>query len=420
MHVTEVLVVVIVSVVGSLFVLLGPRNAPAILVADSIIVEILHALSSSRLEYVPWLVTGVVVLLVAWRRPERDAPPKSVGLGLLAFLYALWAVVVCLVHLPSDRPYLVGIPFVLLVTFWALPRLVSVRTMAGPFVQLLGTTAVAGAVLALSAGVAALHFHIGYVVPVGHRHLLAWQWPFANKNTLGYLEAWAVPAAAGLAVITPGGGRALWWLVALMAAAGLGFSYARTAWIAAVVGVLLLAIGRWRWSGVVGVLVVGLIGAAAVIKKAGLKRLTALWAHGLSGRGGLWRAALTVTRHHPVFGVGPGNSPAALAPYVPPAFRGLTPHDAILETLVELGIPGLILLAGVVIMAIRVAVLRAPTWQHGWALIALLGAGLTEMLAESAFFGGVSFEDYLVTALLAAVVAWSGNGMGARARRSGR
>ncbi len=420
MLVTEALVVVIVSVIGSLLVFLRPANAPAVLVADSIIVEILHAVSSSNLEYIPWLVTGLVVLLVAWRRPQRDAGSRSVGLGLFAFLYALWAVVVCLLHLPSDRTYLVGIPFVLLVTFWALPRLMSAHEATGPFVQLLTTTAVAGAVLAASAGIAALHSHIGFVVPVGHRHLLAWQWPFANKNTLGYLEAWAVPAAAGLAVITPGAGRALWWLVALVAAAGLGFSYARTAWIAAVVGVLLLAIGRWRWGGLLGVIVVGLLGAAAVIKKAGLKRLEALWGHGLSGRTGLWRAALTVTRHHPLFGVGPGNSPAALAPYVPPSFRGLTPHDAILETLVELGIPGVLLLLGVVIMAVRAAVRRAPTWQHGWAWIALLGAGLTEMLAESAFFGGISFEDYLVTALLAAVAMWRGPGMGARARRSRR
>ncbi|MGC8489839.1 MAG: hypothetical protein ACP5QO_16680, partial [Clostridia bacterium] len=243
---TEVVVLVILlGVAGGLVVLLRPLAAPGVLVAESIIVEIVHASSPSALQYIPWLVSGLAVLVVAWRRTPRDAPAHSAGMGLFALAYGIWAVVVCLVHWPSDRTYLVGIPFVLLVVFWGVPRMVSVREASYPFLQLLAVTAVSGSVLALAAGLAALTRHVGYVVPVGHHHLLAWQWPFANKNTLGFLEAWAVPSAAALAVMSPGPGRALWWIPAMLAVLGLGFSYARTAWIAAVAGILILAIGRW-------------------------------------------------------------------------------------------------------------------------------------------------------------------------------
>src|SRR5579875_3567426 len=338
-QVTLVVVVILLAIVGGLVVLARPLAAPAILVADSVILEMIHAASPTSLQYVPWMVAGLTTLLVAWRRTPRDAPAHSVSIGLFALLYGIWVIVVSLVHWPTDRTYLVGVPFVLLVVFWGLPRLVTVRDASVPFLQLIAVTALAGGMLAVAAGLAAVTRHVGFVVPVGHRHLLAWQWPFANKNTLGFLEAWAVPSAAGLAIISPGLGRYGWWLVAVVAALGLGFSYARTAWIAAVVGVLILAVGRWGWKGLLGVVVVGLGGAAVVVKKTGMRRLSALWGHGLSGRGGLWRAAWLVAHRHRVFGVGPGNSPAALEPFVRVAYRGLTPHDAFLETLVELGIP---------------------------------------------------------------------------------
>lgn len=411
------LFVALTTVAGAVVVWAAPGIAPAVLAADSVVVEVIHAYRPTAIQYLPWIAAAAVVMWVALRRSRRDAVAPNMALAAAAAAYGLWVLAVSLVHWPSDRLYAIGIPGALVVLFWALPRLVTVRTTETTFRQLLATTAAAGAILAVTAGSAALVRHIGFVVPVGHRTLLAWQWPFANKNTLGFLEAWAVPAAVALAVLSRGWARLGWWGVALVAGFGLVFSYARTGWIAAAVGVLVLAMGTWRWRGVTGVLAALAVGAAVLVKKDGIRRLTNLWAHGLSGRAGLWRASLTVGVHHWLFGVGPGNSPAALAPLVAPVFRGLTPSNAYLETLVELGVVGLVLLLVAVAVALKAAIAHAPTRPLGWAWLALLAAGLTEQLAESGFLGGLSFEDYLFTALLASVMVWQGAGMAARRRR---
>jgi putative inorganic carbon (HCO3(-)) transporter len=250
-------------------------------------------------------------------------------------------------------------------------------------------------------------------VPVGGRTLLAWQWPFANKNTLGYLGALGVPAAAALALDARGGARAGWTAVLLVDLVGLGMSYARTGWIAAAVGLVVLILGLARGRARVGLLAALAAAAALVVVKTGATRLDALWGHGLSGRGGLWAAALAVFRQHPLLGVGPGNAPTALAPYVSAAYRGLTPHDGALETLVELGLPGLVLAGGAVVAALVRAIRVRGGTPLFWVWLALLLAALTEQVAESAFFGGVSFEDYLLSALVASVVGWErGRGLG--------
>jgi len=400
---------------------LSPRAAAGVLATDSVLVEVIHAFQPTAVQYLPWLGAGLAVL--AWAVLHRRAGRAAFepALGWAAALYAAWVLIVALVHWPTDRTYAVGVPLALLVVFWAVPR-ASVnrrdRSADTIFRQLVGVTAVMGALLAVTAGGAALLRHVGFVVPVGHHTLLAWQWPFANKNTLGYLEAWAVPAAAAMgATLGAPNRRPLWWFVFVLALGGLVFSYARTAWIAAVVGLLVLAVGQWRWRGAGAVAVVLVAGAAILVKRDGVSRLTALWRHGLSGRAGLWRAAFTVGLHHWMFGVGPGNSPAALMAYVAPAFRGLTPSDAYLETWVELGAMGLLLLLVVVVAAVAAAVRRAPDRRVLWAWLALLGAGLTEQVAESAFLGGLSFEDYLFTALLGSVIVWQGLGIATSSTR---
>jgi O-antigen ligase len=399
---------------------LKPRAAAGILAADSILVEVIHAFRPTAVQYLPWLAAGLAVLVYAVVKGHRTGA-ANLTLGLLALLYAAWVVVVALIHWPSDRTYALGVPLALGVVFWAVPRVSATRRDGSAetiFRQLVAVTALSGALFAVTGGAAALVRHVGFLVPVGHHTLLAWQWPFADKNTLGYLEAWAVPAAAAMAAgLGAATRRPLWWGVFVLALIGLLFSYARTAWIAAVVGLLVLAVGHWRWRGAAGVALTLLVGAAALVKRDGVRRLAALWGHGLSGRAGLWRAAFRVGLHHWLFGVGPGNSPAALMAYVPPAFRGLTPSDAYLETWVELGAIGLLLFLAVVGTALSVALRRAPDRRMLWAWLALLAAGLTEQVAESAFLGGLSFEDYLFTALLGSVMVWQGLGLAERQRR---
>lgn len=410
---------VAVVVVSCALMVFEPGWAPGVLVADSVAVEVVHGAVPAAWQYAPWLFPAAILVLVVWFRRRRFRPPPETAVAWAAGLYAAWvALSGALNWRTGDLRYAVGVPFVLLVLFWALPRVAAERRTA-PFVQLLRVVALAMAVLSAAAGVAALSAHVGYVVPVGRRQLLAWQWPFANKNTLGYLGALGVPAAAALALDARGTARLGWAGVLLVDLVGLGMSYARTGWIAAAVGLVVMVATLARGRARVGLLAVFAAVLALVVVKTGTARLDALWGHGLSGRGGLWEAALVVFRQHPLLGVGPGNAPQALAPYVPAAYRGLTPHDGALETLVELGLPGLVL----VVAAVVGAVVRAVRVRGGtplfWAWLGLLFAALTEQVAESAFFGGVSFEDYLLTALVASVVTWERGRMPSFRREGG-
>ncbi len=390
--------------IGSAAIIGWRRNwAFGTLAADSIWVEVVHAHTDSHWQYAPWLIPAAAVLLLALKAGGRVHWSPLVAWGAV---YTAWVVLVALVHHASgDLNYAAGVPVVMATGLWALPR---VHQEAGgrPWHQLLMVLAGATALLSLAAGVAAVKFHQGFPVPVGSHTLLAWQWPFANKNTLGFLTAFGVPAAAILLVEGTERPRWLWWAAGILSVMGLALSYSRTGWIAAAVGVLVVAAVVFGRRGVLWVLGGAAAALGLVTAKTGLHRLLALFKHGLSGRTLLWRAALSVARSHWLFGVGPGQSPGAMAPYVPRAYVGLTPSNGPLETLVEVGIVGLLLWAAVVAAAIAAAWQRATSVRHFGLWLALLVAGLVEQLAESSFLGGISFEDYLFLAVVAVVLCW--------------
>lgn len=322
-------------------------------------------------------------------------------------LYAFYVLAVSASTVVSIRPllslrYLVGVPVVLAVTAIALPALWVKKWLT--LQDVLAGMAGAGLVLTVVAGTAALGFHQGFAVPVGHRQLLAWEWPFANKNTLGMLLVFSVPSALGLALdreLSPGV-RRIWAAVTLVTLAGVFFSYARSAWIAVLVALVLLLVvrlgrrGVWTVAG--GLAVFGVLAVAAT----GLKRWEHLWAHGLSGRLGLWQAALNVLVKRPWFGVGPGNSPLAIRPYVPAAYAGLSPHDTLLRTAVELGLVGLALWTAIVLGGLYGLFLsrRAHRNWTFWVLGAVALASLAQQMVESLLFGGVSFGDFFFTVLI--------------------
>lgn len=395
----------LIGLLSAAVVLWRPAWAFGTLVAASIWVEVVHAGTASHWQYVPWLVPAFVVLVQA----ARAGPWRIRWEPLVAWsaAYGVWVVLVAVVHHGTgDLNYAAGVPVVLVTALVALPR-VHAQVGGRPWHQLLMVLAGATGLLSLAAGVAALGFHQGFPVPVGSHTLLAWQWPFANKNTLGFLTAFGVPAAAIL-LVEREEPRWLWWVAGILSVMGLALSYSRTGWIAAAVGVLVVAGVVYGRRGVLWAVAGVVVALGLVTAKTGVHRLINLFKHGLSGRTLLWRAALRVARSHWLAGVGPGQSPTAMAPYVPPAFVGLTPSNGPLETLVELGLVGLLLWAAVVAAAIVAAWQRATSVRHFGLWLALLVAGLVEQLAESSFLGGISFEDYLFLAVLAVVVSWRG------------
>ena len=106
------------------------------------------------------------------------------------------------------------------------------------------------------------------------------------------------------------------------------------------------------------------------------QRFADLWQNGpnkesMDSRLVIWQGNLVVFQHHPIFGVGPGRSPAALAVNAPEV-ANKSPHNIFLTCLSEMGLPGLLFFTlfyfGTLRLAWRMTRFRvAETWPSaGW------------------------------------------------------
>ncbi len=415
------------AVVGGSLGFSRPQWGWLLLVIAAVVVEIIHAFSPRIEQYFPFVGVGVGVFarsLPEWRTwwPYIRTRP-SPYIWFLLYLLVIFVATGVAIDPKISLRYAVGVPAVLWITTIYIPRLahdgaITIGRLAQSF-------AVIGAFLALFAGIAALVFHSGFPVPVGRRTILAWQWPFANKNTLGMMMTFAVPAAFGLIFhprqmswTTRGVSIALFMMVAL----GDALSYSRSGWIAAAIGIGVFVMAYFGRRGFIGMVIAVPLAFIALVLKTGIHRWELLWHKGLNGRTVLWRAGFRALQHHWWFGVGPGNSPQAILPYVPQVYAGVTPQDSILRTSVELGLVGLaiwfiIVVGGVLRTAGQFWVARrsvAMRWEVTM-VGALLLATLAQQMVESLFMGGVSFGDFYFTLIISWV--WLMDFRGRRNRR---
>ncbi len=405
------LVTGIFSVTGLGLGLWKPRLSWIWFMMAAVGVEIIHAFHPGVAQYGPWIGVGLGTFLVELKHWQQQWDWIRQNVHYLWWALGYLVVLAIATFLGIDRSvsirYAVGVPAVLWVVAVYMPQLVRQGQLSA--VKIIQSWAFLGAIFSVSAGIAAIAFHSGFPVPVGHRVILAWQWPFANKNTLGLLMALAVPAAFGL-IFYPGnqwGGRGLAIAVTILVLMGDALSYSRSGWIASLIGMGVFTLTYFGRRGFIG-MVIGIPGAAILlVLKTGLKRWTLLWDKGLNGRIVLWKAGLSALHNRWWFGVGPGNSPQALLPYVPRIYAGLTPQDSIMRTAVELGLIGLgiwlIIVVGAVVK-ISLAFWRAkdrrlPRWTTSM-VGALLLATLAQQMVESAFLGGISFGDFFFTFLI--------------------
>ena len=127
-----------------------------------------------------------------------------------------------------------------------------------------------------------------------------------------------------------------------------------------------------------------------------------------TSRGSIWSASLAAIAARPLTGYGPGANAEALVPYLTgpnEVYRGLTSHSTWLRTALEMGIPALVFLIGIVLAA-GVVVLRdlrrnrylAEPWSA--ALIASAIALVVGQLTETLLLGGLTFASlYWATAI---------------------
>ncbi len=200
---------------------------------------------------------------------------------------------------------------------------------------------------------------------------------FALANSLaGVLATWLVVALAVLVSgprdamrdeATPR--RAVAW-GKLAAVAGLAvclvLTKSRAAWGACGFGLLCLAWWeRRRWRAHMRLLAAAVVVAAAAlgwgVLAGGLDRqvITEAWLS-LSYRAQYWQAAWALIADAPLFGCGPGNFQDYYARYKLPQASEMVadPHNFLFEVAATLGLPGLLLFAGLVLCLCRAALSR--------------------------------------------------------------
>jgi O-antigen ligase len=156
-----------------------------------------------------------------------------------------------------------------------------------------------------------------------------------------------------------------WWAAAACILGGLGFSYARTAWVGMAAGLLLLGCLRGRRPLLLTAGALVLITAAAILIEPAIgRRLLSMFDIGETPRARLWLSSLRILGDHPWIGGGLGSFKALFAEYRLPGEYMSTahPHNDLLNVLVETGIPG-----GLAWIAIWAAFFREtrPRLPHG-------------------------------------------------------
>jgi O-antigen ligase len=183
---------------------------------------------------------------------------------------------------------------------------------------------------------------------------------------LGYANALGVLCGIGLVVVAALGVTSRKLTMAALSAASaailvtaLALTDSRGAWLAVAAGTLVAAAagaGGRRWA-VRAALLVALLAS-------GLFAITAFSAPGpLQARGEYWHAAWQVAARHPVGGTGAGTFDLAWAAYGDLARWGgaVDAHNLYLETLSELGLVGLVLIAALMVPVAAAVRTRRPS-----------------------------------------------------------
>lgn len=251
-----------------------------------------------------------------------------------------------------------------------------------------------------------------------------------NPNIVGsYMVLMAVIFAA--AAVRSGGARRAWQAFgALTAATGVLVSQTRTAVIALVAGVFLLAIGRsMKRAIIVLTAVVALLGIAAALKMPAITKLLKLprtvAARGVmyatSGRALPALVALEMIRDHPVTGLGPGTFKAQYMSYALPVIDGRQlpagivsvnygeAHNDHLQIVAETGFPGyLLFLALVVVLVSRIRATQGRDPRERVArgmIVPLAGTLLVLCLAQFPLY--VPITRHLLVTMAGLLMGWS-------------
>jgi len=247
---------------------------------------------------------------------------------------------------------------------------------------------------------------------------------YGSPNNLALYLGRLLPVAIAIAAWGRRGGRRWFYgLTALVMAVALVLTYSRGAWLLGVpVSLLFLMALRGRRAFVLALGVL-LLAAVVLLLVVGPGRLTSL----LDTTGGttffrlqLWQSSWSMVRDHPVLGVGLDNFLYEYRTrYVLPSaweeFNLSHPHNLVLDFWLRLGLPGLAVLAWLLVAFFRrgwQAACRLAGGDRRWLVLGLM-AGMVDFVAhglvDNAFFlVDLGFAFMLMAALVQAVHADEG------------
>jgi O-antigen ligase len=187
---------------------------------------------------------------------------------------------------------------------------------------------------------------------------------------------------------------------------GLLFSFSQSSFAALIVGTAVVAGFTWRWRAAVALGIVSLVIAAVALGTPHVRHsLLRESGSGLnkasSGRAKLVTQGIKIALHNPVQGVGVGGFKRAYADRV--GLKGKEPkkaasHDTPVTVAAETGLPGLALLAWLVVAALFVTLRRAG-WSFKGRACLVIAAGLSAIGLHSLFYNAF-FEDPMMWGLL--------------------
>jgi O-antigen ligase len=230
---------------------------------------------------------------------------------------------------------------------------------------------------------------------------------FFDPSLFGRFQALAILTLVGALLL---GGRvprtALLVLASAVVFVGLALSYSQSSLLALDIGLVVLAGVVWR-----GRAVVGFAALAALVLLASLavpttrhKIFHTSLSNITSNRSSILSKGIDAFRRHPFAGSGLGSF-ARSAGTTPRERARIAPHNVVLQEAVELGVLGLIVLAGIVLALLRL-LLRPADAARERTLRLVLAAELTAIAVSSLFYAAL-FEDpiFWVAAALVALSA---------------
>jgi O-Antigen ligase len=217
-----------------------------------------------------------------------------------------------------------------------------------------------------------------------------------------------IAIVASLVVILLRRAEPLWQIAVVLTIgitwAGLLPSFSQSSFVALGAAIVVGAVVAWRRAGLL-LVAVGVIVVIVAIAVSPAVRHRASLSHVTSGRSTLVSKGVRVAVHHPVIGVGLGGFRRAYSDLV--HLKGKEPkaaasHTTPVTVAAELGLPGLLLFAWLVCVALLTAFRRIVPTLDGAARLAF-GLALVAILVHCLFYNAL-FEDPAFWGLLALMV----------------